>query len=88
MERWPPGMVVMTWRTVGSCKEGHVAVQISRQRSSSVQRRFMRDDTDAADASVAPSRRVRMCAWMMSGCRVVRLDVFLVLLFGDGEVVV
>lgn len=69
-------MVLMKWRAVGSCKDGHVAVHILSQRSSSVQKRCMRDDTDAADASVALSRRVRMCAWMMSECSVVRLDMF------------
>ncbi|KAK7323975.1 hypothetical protein VNO77_27479 [Canavalia gladiata] len=46
----------MKRQAVGFKREGHVVAQVLRQRSFLVQRRCMRDDTDAAGANVAPSR--------------------------------
>lgn len=56
----------MMWQVVGSTKEGHVAVQIFRQRLSSIQRSRRCEQVEAVVVSVAASRRVRMCVWMMS----------------------
>lgn len=60
----------MAWATRGSLMQGHVPVEISCQSFCSEHRLWRYDEVDAVEASVGPSSRVRICAWMMSGWRV------------------
>lgn len=65
-EKAPSGNVEMTWRTRGVEVEGHVEWQMLSQRGWWEARAWSWEEVEAAEASVGPSRRVRMWVWIMS----------------------
>lgn len=71
IERWAVGKVEMRESARGCWREGHVAVQISRQRGFWVQRLRRWEVEEEVEAKVGPSRRVRMWDWMISEWRAV-----------------